>query len=394
MMTTKKLSFLLLSIFCTLSSATDLRRPIDEPEVPVLTGFVFTGKPAQPVHLPANAKGVLFMKNGKVSAGDFQILKGKTRKSVNVALVTLRGMQKLPPGIIDTVKAARRQTYRIEPVEGFQSGQSYLIKYMGKPDDGGFFVKNTFVYIDHHVVNLSEASVQPVGRPGWQSLEYPSACDDSRVHVMVKQSFRIEGPSQWKSYQYHFLTLPARLDNTPWLKQDRPIEFHYLDSRANDMWETQPHFMCANVHKGPTSVAGMSAWLAFFEIDDSWHQVKPAKFILHEQRLAQRDGLAALRTAVGTGVVSPIESALHNIAVRTINEDRAPLTRNLRERLADTWRYLTGQNARSETDELQREIDKLKNHPSPEIQAAATAAALRVAADPRRIDSVLSAAPK
>lgn len=232
------------------------------------------------------------MIRAEVFASDFQILKGKSKKNVKAAVVSLRGMQELPPGIIESVGAPRRQTYRIEAIGGLQSGQSYIFEYKGEANDGKFFVKRAFVHIDDQTVDMNEASVQRIGPPHREPIQHREICGDRARGLAVVQSFRIDGPARWKPYKNHLFTLHMPLENTPWLKQDRPIELHYLDGRALSMWETRPLALCASDLGDSTKAAGMSAWLAFFEIDDVWHQVKAARFTLDE-KIINKDKPAA-----------------------------------------------------------------------------------------------------
>ena len=76
-------------------------------------------------HLPANGKGLLFQNDKAPAVSDFTIRKGSDRIHVPVQLKRIRAFDAVAPAVIEPVGENRMILFRIEPVGGFEPGQTY-----------------------------------------------------------------------------------------------------------------------------------------------------------------------------------------------------------------------------------------------------------------------------
>ena len=361
-----------LAIFLACFSAATVAHasePPDEFRLRVHRGWLF---PVQ--HLPANAKGVLFQDDAPPAASGFTIRKGSARISVAVRLTRIRALDSLAPDRIEPVGKNRMMLFRVEPVGGFEPGQTYW--FSSSLNGGAGFP----VSIDTATVDLRQMRLMAVGAPNLESTRLGIQCPAPFLGQVVAQAIQYRAPAEWRKYGESIRTLTRNVSGAGWT--DRNNVVHHVVSfdafEFGSVWDERVLFSCATDLAAKPQFSQISGMIAFPEVDDKWIETAPLKIPLSSGSVTALDSLALLEDAGESGDVKRMLSALQRIPLREADYRRRYPSRDLVHQIYFFPQWWAKSQAKKRRESLLNQLGSLMMHKDSTVRAAASAALARV----------------
>jgi hypothetical protein len=349
------------------------------PEVPVQNRFNYLPTTAAtPIHLPANASGVVYLTRKTMRKADFLLTEAGTGQRLPVKLTVLQALkpEKMSgpqiPGWADAVTGLR-----VGPEAGFKPGTAYKIE---ADEESLHFV------IDRAKVDLRSQHVQlsKVGPPNREYSYYEGWCKiGATSRVEVYQASKLLAPPGLMHYRermYGFVHSPFPTGNPVF--EQRPFIRYYLSAIQMGTAEPMPvdgrHSL--NVNEDTQQLQGrVMAHYAFFEVDDAWYQTNVLDLAPVPGTIERKDSLDFLRDAMRSKDMQQLRAQLDATPVRgtsfapafqrrvsTVRRSETDLSK-VSETLAD-WRYQRRHRALTEA------LIKLARHPDAAIRTGALGA--------------------
>lgn len=343
---------------------------------------------AAPIHLPANALGVVYLTRKTMRKADFSITDAGAGHRLPVKLTVL---QALKPEIRTLPQPPDRNAgvtgLRVGPAEGFKPGTAYKIEAEGE------WVLH--IVIDHGKVDLRSQKVQlsKVGAPNREYFFDEGWCAISRnsgiVVYQASTPLMPPGLMRYRERMYAFDHSPIPAGNP--IFEQRPFIRHYLS--AIQMGPPGPMLVDRrhSVHSGEDVASPrktrVMAHYAFFEVDDAWHETNVLDLTPVRGTIGRKDSLDFLRDALRGKDTQKLRAQLDETPVRGTSfapafqrrmSTAAPSETGLdapwgkvTETLAD-WRYQRRHRTLTEA------LIKLARHPDAAIRSSALGAIGRV----------------
>lgn len=357
--------------------------PGDPPPI-VQARFNYPPSTAQsPIHLPANAAGVIFLTRKSMPEASFRITEAASGRRLAVRLAALRALKVEKPKRLAPLDWTEGVTaLRVGPAAGFTPGTAYKIEAAG--DSVNVVIDRTRVDLARQKVHLAKA-----GAPNREYFFYQGDCptQDSSGEAV---------------YQTTVQRMPAAL--VPYLARLYSI-VHAPVPRGNAAFDAQPfigNYLSAAIQFGPfhpmqtellhkvdtddelrpVGRQQVVTHYAFFEVDDVWHRTNVLDLTPAPGTIARKDTLDFLREALRSKDLKRLRTQLDATPVRQTSlspafqrQMRIPPSRDVdtkkawsvTETLAD-WRYQRRHRS------LTRTLVQLARHPDAGIRASALGA--------------------
>jgi hypothetical protein len=337
----------------------------DETIVPVLRDhFMHASKSrAAPVHLPANAQGVLFPASGTLKASDFRIFKGDKRTPLAVRVTALAtATPELLPG---------QTIYRIGPVEGFKVGEHYQVtKGRANPVE-------TWVAIDDALVDPSDVRLALSGPANLETQVRGAPCPSQSTLTTVTQKFGFVPSANLAPYRQLMLGTISANAGIAWAPMPKVHTYGDDYVRPGGLQDVLLYAE-ADHYKGKRAASMMIGAVAFLEVDDGWHAMEPLSIAIDPDKIAAMDSLAYLRQAIAGNNPAEIGKLLDQIPVRATDVADPQFRRGwlaMPDAIRDA--YATWRSARRK-ESLRELLDDMARHPDPLVRERAVAAAARL----------------
>lgn len=336
-----------------------------------------------PIHLPANAAGVVYLTRQTMHEADFAITEAGTRRRLPVKLTVLQALKPekterpQPPSWSDAVTGLR-----IGPSAGFKPGTAYRIAAAGE---------SVHVMIDHGTVDMSLQKVQ-LGKDGAPNREYyfsdAGGCSMPSSGTAVYQATTQVVPRALQPYlarMYGVDHAPVPSGNP--IFEQRPFIRYYLStiqvSDSGPMQLNRLHSVGAGDKLEPPPRQLRMAHYAFFEVDDAWYETNVLDLTPVPGTIERKDSLDFLRevlrgkdmvklrtqldaTPVRQTSVSPAFQRRMSTAHPKETDQYAPWAK-VADTLAD-WRYQRRHRA------LTQALIQLARHPDAGVRTSALGA--------------------
>jgi hypothetical protein len=347
------------------------------PEVPVQNRFNYPPTTAAtPIHLPANASGVVFLTRKTMRTADFSVTEAGTGHRLPVKLTLL---QALKPEIRNPRVPAWSDGVtglRVGPAAGFKPGTAYKIE---GADESVHFV------IDHAKIDLHSQPVQlsKVGPPNREYSYHGGWCQmGGTPGIAVYQASKLvmsPGLMPYRERMYGFGHSPFPTGDPVF--EQRPFIGYYLSAIQMGPAEPMPldrlHTLSFNDDSPPSGRAMVH--YAFFEVDDAWYETNVLDLTPVRATIERKDSLDFLREALRSKDMHQLRAQLDATPVRATSYAPAfqrrmstsrPIETDLSkvsQTLAD-WRYQRRHRALTEA------LIKLAHHPDAAIRTGALGA--------------------
>ncbi|NHZ88120.1 hypothetical protein F2P45_03640 [Massilia sp. CCM 8733] len=361
----------ILCLACPPAPACSVAYEVRVDQIKPQDGFVTRAlAPRAPVHLPANAAGVVYQSTSALDASAFTIDEegGQAGLALRVRPLAAPGRLRMLAAMRE-VNQRKATLFRVEPRAGFEPGKTYAIRR------GAQVVR---VHIDPAVVEMRSAAVDLVPLPG-AHLEtvihadpcYPSASRPAR------QELRYALPAQAQPYRHLMLSLLLRTDTQPGPMPGSPdpVDFPLLTDASFFGLGDQVRTIALDAGVPLTIDSG--AVVAFLEVDDGWHRSVSHRITLDPATLPVYDSLDYLRAAIGGGDSAAIRAQLALTPVRESDyavdqpDDAESALRARAEIILQRWRVARRHAA------LERSLNRLGRHRDPAVRGEALRALAR-----------------
>ncbi len=374
------------------------RAPIPLPD-PLRDFVTRPATPGAPVHLPANAAGVLYSSPEHLEKQQFSIVETATGRALEVVLRPVRGaanVDGLPS--LQKFSSKRASLYRVEARNGFAPGTRYTVRQRV----AGQVLE---VAIDREAVDLKRSLVRlRATQPAWRE-NMGSGCWGPPEQVLV-QAVDYEVPASLAPYRQRLLAVTLKTAGLAWREPEgeqvlRPFEL--AQPGFPSAYGLPAGLLHASVDALPALPArplrvSLAAAVAFLEVDSDWHPSAPSFVEIAPERLAPFDSLSGLRAAMRSGDGARIAAQLAVTPVRTSDMryggpviEPEPLGPQDMGRPA----ALRGWLAQRHRGALEATIYRLMAHREAAVRSAALAALVRVQylplRDPTRARTALGA---
>lgn len=356
--------------------------PEDPPPI-VQARFNYPPSTAQsPIHLPANAAGVIFLARKSMPEGSFRITEAASGRRLAVRLAALRALKleksnRLAP--LDWIEGVT--ALRVGPAAGFTPGTAYKIEAAG--DSVNIVIDGTRVDLARQKVHLAK-----VGAPNREYFFYQGDCpmqDSSGEAVYQTTVQRMPaGLAPYLARLYSIVHAPVPRDNAAFDAQ--PFVGNYLSAIQfgpfHPMQTELLHKVDTDDELRPVGRQQVVTHYAFFEVDDVWHTTNVLDLTPAPGTIVRKDTLDFLREALRSKDLNRLRAQLDATPVRQTSlsptfqrQMRIPPSRDVdtkkawsvTETLAD-WRYQRRHRA------LTRTLVQLARHPDAGIRASALGA--------------------
>lgn len=340
---------------------------------------------AAPIHLPANALGVVYLTRKRMRTADFSITDAGTGQRLPVKLTVL---QALKPEIRTLPQPPDRNAgvtgLRVGPAEGFKAGTAYTIEAEGE------WVLH--IVVDHGKVDLRSQKVQlsKVGAPNREYYFDQGWCAMARAsRIVVYQAstpLMPPGLMRYRERMYAFDHSPIPAGNP--IFEQRPFIRHYLGAiqvgPPGPMLVDRQHSVHADKDEEAPGKTLVMAHYAFFEVDDAWYETNVLDLTPVRGRIGRKDSLDFLRDVLRAKDTQKLRAQLDETPVRgtsfapafqrrmsTVTPSETAPWSKVSATLAD-WRYQRRHRALTEA------LIKLARHPDADIRTSALGAIARV----------------
>lgn len=319
----------------------------EPPSVPAQERFNYPWSTADsPIHLPANASGVVYLTRETKHAADFTITEAVTRHRLPVKLTVLQALKRAktdrpdPPDWSDGVTGLR-----VGPSAGFQPGTAYEIAAAGA---------SIHLVIDDAKVDLVTQKVQlsKVGPPNREYFFSESGCVMIRsAGTAVYQATTQLIPRALQPYlaRIYGVDHSPITPGNPMLEQ-RPFVRYYLGALqvgpAGPLRVDGLHTVGATDDLQPPPKRRRMAHYAFFEVDDAWYETNVLDLTPAPEAIERNDSLDFLREALRSKDMMTMRTQLDATPVRQTSLSPAFQRRMSTVRLNDIemdapWRKVT-----------------------------------------------------
>ncbi|NHZ39790.1 hypothetical protein [Massilia aquatica] len=375
------------------------RAPIPLPD-PLRDFVTRPATPGAPVHLPANAAGVLYCSPEHLEKQQFSIVETASGRALEVVLSPVRGagnVDGLPS--LQKFDSERASLYRVEARNGFEPGRRYTVRQRVS----GQVLE---VAIDREAVDLKRSLVRlRATQPAWRE-NMGSGCWGPPEQVLV-QAVDYEVPAALAPYRQRLLAVTVKAAGLAWRVPEgqqvlRPFEL--AQPGFPSAYGLPAGLLHASVDALPALPlrASLAAAVAFLEVDSDWHPSAPSFVDIAPDRLAPFDSVSGLRAAMRSGDSARIAAQLAVTPVRTSDmRYGGPVIEpeSLGPEGMGKPAALRGWLAQRHRGALEATIYRLMAHREPAVRSAALPALVRVQylplRDPTRartaIDALLAA---
>lgn len=341
-----------------------------------------SGSSREPVHLPANAAGVLYEWSRTPGAKAFSIVDAGTGSTLPVRvrrLAALEQLRRLP--LLDPVRADLPMLFRIEPAGGFAPGRRYAIRHLAADT-------TLEVAIDREALDLERSGIRMVAREAARRETLLSVALCSRVtRRALVQETGFSVPAPLARYRARMLSFPLKAPGIAWQApagllrgQESFSEASLLGAQAFGLPDGARHVDAERLPDKAqrTQLAGV---FAFLEVEDGWRKSLATSVDIGRTTAPVFDSLAALRQAMRSGSRA---SLLAQLAATPVREaDRAETSSFIALRRAESaddklqallqeWTWQRRHGA------LERTLRRLALHRDDAVRKAAQQAILRV----------------
>lgn len=360
------------------------RAPIPLPD-PLHDFVTRPATPGAPVHLPANAAGVLYSSPEHLEKHHFSIIETVTGTPLEVRVRYMHAVADID-GLPSLQKftSQRASLYRIEARNGFEPGKRYTVRQRVSG-------QALEVAIDHQAVDLARSLVRlRATQPAWRE-NMGSGCWHAPEQVLV-QAVDYEVPAALAPYRHRLLAVPVKTAGLAWRVPDdqqdlRPFELAQPGfPSAYGLPARLLHASVDALPERPLRVS-LAAAVAFLEVDGTWHPSAPSFVDIARARLPPFDSVIGLRDAVRSGETARIAAQLAVTPVRTSDmRHGAPLDNPGSLGLEEMGKpgLVRGWQAQRHRAALEATIYRLMVHREPAVRSAALPALVRVQYPPLR----------
>ncbi len=339
-----------------------------------LTG---AGTPRGPVHLPANAAGVVYRSSGALEARDFSMT--DTAAATSLAL-RIRRLQ-APASVagmptLERFDKVRDTLYRIEPRSRFEPGKRYAVR-----DRRTGIVLD--LVIDRATVDMAHSGIRVVARQSaWrETVIWYGDCWSSAEQAVVQET-RVAVPAALAPYRERMLEVAVQAPGIGWV-----VPMERISNWPSDLLQTARglrdgvrHASVAGLPARPAPAA-LASMVAFLEVDDAWHPSAPSAVALGRDSAPRLDSLLGLRAAMRSGDSVLIAAQLAATPLRASDVFTDAHGRSV---TAADWSHMGSAAivqswaAQRHRAALQANVERLMAHREPAVRSAAVLALARV----------------